>query len=285
MCMYPISLTEQRQVVPCGHCEECIDGKRLSWSIRLQAEKKHAFNSYFITLTYRDGEHQGVLVKEDLQRFFKKYRRRIDRKYGKPVWVNKDTGVFTYKKPARGSKMHKTIEVPEEYKLKYYAVGEYGGKTFRPHYHAIVYNVDIKEMHKAWDKGFTRQGQCNEARINYVTSYVINKQEYGKRKKYCPFAIMSKGLGKVYIDEATKKYHLAHFESTITLAGGKRVPMPRYIKERIWTCSTAIELLGEKNRITQNIALGKMETDEVIGRRNHRRITHKRNKKTQTVNL
>src|SRR5699024_7911545 len=62
----------------------------------------------------------------------------------------------------------------EKYKkeLRFFACGEYGSSTFRPHYHAIVFNLDLDDLkevkksrsgfplyeselvNKAWDKGY-----------------------------------------------------------------------------------------------------------------------------------
>ena len=30
--------------------------------------------------------------------------------------------------------------------LKYYAVGEYGGQTKRPHYHIVIFNADLSHF-------------------------------------------------------------------------------------------------------------------------------------------
>ena len=54
----------------------------------------------------------GVLVKSDLQKFFKRFRKH-----------------FTYAFP--------------ETSFKYFAVGEYGSVTFRPHYHLLIFTSDV----------------------------------------------------------------------------------------------------------------------------------------------
>ena len=108
--------------VPCGRCLGCRAAKSKEWAQRLLNEQAYWRTESFITLTYDDKNlpEGGKLVKSDLQLFFKRLRKNID-------WP-----------------------------IKYYACGEYGDVTFRPHYHAIVFGIDkrdSKNIIKSWDKG------------------------------------------------------------------------------------------------------------------------------------
>ena len=79
----------------------------------------------FLTLTYNDDNLPSDvgLHKDDLQRFFKRLRKALDTK-----------------------------------KIRYFACGEYGDTTSRPHYHAIVFGLGLNEIDKkyvtdAWPLG------------------------------------------------------------------------------------------------------------------------------------
>lgn len=97
--------------IPCGYCIGCRLDKSRTWAIRILHEASlYPFNS-FLTLTYVDDylpiAPTGVptVDKVDLQKFFKRLRRRLGAK-----------------------------------KIRYYAVTEYGDISSRPHCHAIVFN-------------------------------------------------------------------------------------------------------------------------------------------------
>ena len=93
--------------IPCGKCILCRKQKAAEWSLRMYHELSTSQKASFVTLTYDDTKLPAnqTLVKAHLQNFMKRLRKRIE---------------------------------PE--KLRYYAVGEYGDKTQRPHYHMILFN-------------------------------------------------------------------------------------------------------------------------------------------------
>lgn len=208
--------------VPCGQCRICRIKKNFEWVARMQLEALSHKNAYFITLTY-DDEHlpiipyyeagdkiyinttnQGSLNPRDLELFWKRLRKN---------WGLKN--------------------------LRYYAAGEYGTtRTNRPHYHAIVYDLDIIESelirvpHKKeifyheglaeiWGKGFVSIRRIAEGNVNdpnyqlklnttalmYTASYILKKRngekhwvkDYLEKGKYVKeFQRCSTGLGKAY---------------------------------------------------------------------------------------
>lgn len=102
--------------IPCGNCLACRLDYSKYWASRCFGESLYHENNYFITLTY-DDDHlpKGVinnpsLIKSDLQKFIKALRN-----YG-----FKD--------------------------VRYFACGEYGDNTHRPHYHVILYNVNLPDL-------------------------------------------------------------------------------------------------------------------------------------------
>ena len=113
--MNPFQLKEDNggHKVPCGKCYNCKSRRASTWSTRLLQESKRSTTAHFITLTY-DTKYVPItekgfmsLDKKHLQQFFKRLRQ----------WHGKN-----------------------HIGIRYYAVGEYGGKTYRPHYHIIIYN-------------------------------------------------------------------------------------------------------------------------------------------------
>jgi hypothetical protein len=166
-------------------------------------------------LTY-DNDHLpvgGTLVKRDLQLFIKRLRKEIS-----PV------------------------------KIKYYACGEYGDETKRPHYHLIVigwhpdiescYKPDRKqtasrEIEELWHYGHNTVGYNDREAISYTVGYVRKKlvglraSEYGEREP--PFALQSQGIGK--------DYAVNHKEAILSDNGitrnGVNVGVPRYYRKKL----------------------------------------------------
>lgn len=160
--------------VNCGSCITCRLDRSRMWAARISHETglyNDLNGSCFITLTYRDphecsaeqlakGLHlpsDGSLHPSHLQKFLKRLRK----KYGKR-------------------------------KIRYYAVGEYGDENGRPHYHAILFNVDFvdkmefreeegiwtyssEELDSLWQYGFTTVGEANWETAAYCARYVMKK--------------------------------------------------------------------------------------------------------------
>lgn len=106
-------------------------------------------------------------------------------------------------------------------KIRYYAVGEYGDKSQRPHYHLIVFGLGLEDHKlkssgesgyhilaspaiKAWKKGYVYGGSVTPDSTLYVAGY-IQKKLYGQMAKedgrQQPFALMSNALGKSWLDK------------------------------------------------------------------------------------
>lgn len=201
------------QPVPCGKCPACIKRRVSSWSFRLMQEFKVSTSSHFITLTYAT-EHVPItkngfmqLSKRDLQLFFKRLRK---------------------------------SQSPGEKSIKYYACGEYGGRTNRPHYHVILFNADISKIQKAWNLGNVHYGIVTEAACGYTLKYISKKSKIPMHRnddRQPEFPLMSKGMGLNYINEKTINWHLADLQNRmyLTIEDGKKVAMPRYYKQKIYS--------------------------------------------------
>lgn len=199
--------------VPCGRCGFCLSNRRKEWSFRLQKEMRYHESASFITLTYSDpnirymddinrdtGEciPYAVLVKKDLQDFIKRVR--------------------YYQKQLTDSK------------IKYYAVGEYGTKTKRPHYHALMFGMHKEvDVEKIWEYGHTDVGTCTLDSIDYVTKYVVNKKDY-KHFLVPPFSCISNGIGKQHLED---NYDLYKTQDIVRGDRGYKQKLPRYYRDKM----------------------------------------------------
>lgn len=103
--------------LPCGKCPGCRADQRRDWGVRCFHESQMHEQSAFITLTYRDAPPR--LDKYHLDIFLKRLRNN----YGK---------------------------------VRYFACGEYGGKTGRPHYHMLLFGHDFSGGRYVAQKSETR---------------------------------------------------------------------------------------------------------------------------------
>lgn len=204
-------------VVPCGTCTACQQRKISEWCTRIEHSVKFNKTSWFITLTYSDKFHpkNNSLNKEDFQKFMKSLRHKIDSK------------------------------------IKYYACGEYGERTARPHYHAIIINTALtkEEMHylclKAWKKGIVHIGEANGKTIRYISGYVQKKQSYpqGVLK---PFSLISNGIGEEYVD-LNKDWHKKDFKHRLHVIqeNGIKKSIPRYYRKKMYS-KMQNQIVGKK---------------------------------------
>lgn len=220
MCVAPITLKNENpkiyeiyktNVVPCGKCYECMQSRQSAWRFRLLQEMAVSQNAYFVTLTYDDEcitfSEDGLqnLDYKDLQRFFKQYRTKFYREYG------------------------------YNSKLKYFAVGEYGERTHRPHYHLIVFNVELQLFKDTWKYGHSHSGNVTSESITYTLkyclkkSYKINKSDLRTPEK----ALMSKQLGLSFLDEKIKKFFKDDPNRSL-MYNGKNMSLPRYYRDKIF---------------------------------------------------
>lgn len=220
--------------VPCGKCPECRKRRISGWSFRLQQEEKISTSAHFITITY-DTVHVPITdagymsaKKEDVQKFMKRLRFRVHTRF-----LNNEYKLMV-----------------DEPIIKYYLVSEYGGRTTRPHYHAIIFNVpDPYDIEETWQRGHIRFDPVTPASIGYCLKYMDKPRLIPMHKnddREPEFSLMSKGLGANYINDQTKAYHLADLQNRacLTIEDGKKIPMPRYYKTKIYH-ETQVQAIGD----------------------------------------
>lgn len=205
-CQNPKYISKNDVIVPCGNCAFCTATRRSDWALRIHYEAKLHLDRKFITLTYANSKlrwKNGIsqLDKKDLQLYFKKLRK-------------------------------------AGYQIRYYAVGEYGSKTYRPHYHVLLFGaVPDHAIRKAWDRGLVHIGSCRTESILYCLGYMVNGKHWTMtHKRERPFCTMSRrpGIGLNYLSKEMIEWHRSGRKSYAMLDGVKR-HLPRYYKEKIFS--------------------------------------------------
>lgn len=225
MCLTPMTIKRKdpgpdgsiTRSVGCGRCVPCLRKKQVDWCFRLNKELLNSSSACFLTLTYSDenapySEGGYSLLRKDFQDFMKRLRKHANKT-----------------------------------KIKYYACGEYGEKTERPHYHAIVFNLPQpfeRYITKAWKLGHIHVGTVTEASIFYTTKYALkglrrkkpwDYDDYGREPE---FQLMSNGLGAAYNKEAVIEYLRINGTKLLTMPGGVKKSLPRYYVDKMFTDPT-----------------------------------------------
>lgn len=162
----------------CGQCLPCRINRRRIWTGRIVLESFSHAASSFVTLTYADTPRD--LQPRDWQLFMKRLRKEY---------------------------------VPE--RLRYFAVGEYGDISFRPHYHVCLFGVAPIEgevVARAWRHGFVHMGELNHNSAQYCAGYVtkkMTKADDGRLDGRFPeFSRMSlrPGIGRLALDQIAEQF-------------------------------------------------------------------------------
>lgn len=129
----------------CGQCLPCRLNRRRLWTHRILLESMCHGDSVFVTLTYDDKNlpADGSLDYVELKNFIKRLRSSLD-----------------------------------SIKIRYYAVGEYGDKSWRPHYHLAIFGIGesfTSLIEKCWGKGFAYVGSLTFDSAQYIAGYVTKK--------------------------------------------------------------------------------------------------------------
>lgn len=203
--------------VPCGKCEFCLKRKRSEWLMRLEHEADVSCSSLFITLTYNDQnvpityEGRQSLFKRDLTNFLKRLR-------------------------YYHTKRRKSLKTQGNRSMKYFAIGEYGSDTFRPHYHVLLFhaeNLTREEIDKTWYYGFTKIDPVSKKRINYITKYMITDSDKTYDDINAQFMVSSQELGIDYVNQRAE-YHRKSGKDYI-IKNGKNLRLPRYYMHKIYS--------------------------------------------------
>lgn len=222
--------------IPCGKCIDCRLNYSRQWADRCIFESEYYKDSecWFLTITY-DDDHimdigsnvfSGTLEKKELSAFLKRLRRHCE-------YHGISSGV------------------------RFYACGEYGSKTFRPHYHMILYGLDLKEndsmvpwvksksgfwtwrsplLESIWKKGMIVVSPISWDTCAYTARYVMKKvggltaDEYVANGVEPEFVLMSRrpGIGREYFDDNYEKIYECDEVFIKGADGGRKGKPPKY---------------------------------------------------------
>lgn len=218
--------------IPCGRCIGCRLERSRQWAIRCMHEASLHEDNYFITLTYDDEnlERKCGIYDEEIKcvrqyslnkREFQLFVKRLRKEFGNGI--------------------------------KYYHCGEYGGKTGRPHHHACMFGLKIKDLtvykrtegltlynsevlRRIWSNGNVIIGSVTFESAAYVAKYISKKitgaaaQDYydGIEPEYSTMSRggrKGKGLASGYFE---KNKEQIMFYDEIILRGGLKLRPPKY---------------------------------------------------------
>lgn len=218
--------------VPCGQCAGCRLERSRVWAIRCMHENQLHQESHFLTLTYNDENlpDNNSLLPSDLQKFYKRLRKR-----GK--------------------------------KFRYYSCGEYGELNKRPHYHAILFGLELndrnhftnfngqplytsEEISRVWNCGHVVIGNVSFESCAYVARYIMKKRlgpdawkNYGDLNKETgeienwripEFTTMSRkpGIGKEWYDKYKNDVYQHGTDGKVIIRGGIPTIPPRFYEDK-----------------------------------------------------
>lgn len=206
--------------LPCGTCLGCRTSRSREWSLRCSLELQSHDVACWTTLTY-DNDHlpnPETLRKGHLSSWLKCVRARVS-----------ELGI----------------------KVRFFASGEYGERTKRPHYHCILFGLSAHtSFQDSWPHGFARTDPLTPASIQYVAGYcskklgdyvkypyvLVDKVDHstgeiiGTTKHYPierPFVLMSRNPGLA--SAASRRFSSSW--RTHAIYQGNPIPVPRYLHQ------------------------------------------------------
>lgn len=203
----------------CGGCPECSSKKSRLWSLRCSMEAKTSIG-FMCTLTYDEFERDknGRIIGEK------------KKDYSSMTVSKRDCQLFI-------KRLRKHFFGSEKGNLKYMICAEYGDRTGRPHYHAIIFGIHFDDLipykkskrgnqiymsstlTKIWNNGICTidSVQLNSAIAQYCTKYCA--KDSGRAQD--TFMLFSRGIGREQL--------LKEFNGKSYILEGREYPIPRSI--------------------------------------------------------
>ncbi len=186
-------------------------------------------HNQFVTLTYGNDNlpNYNSLHKPHLQKFWKRLRKRTS--------------------------------------FRYYACGEYGDETYRPHYHALVFGLNLsdkiphrvdngnqlytsKSLERMWGHGHVIIGNVTFESCAYVARYIMKKTlgtfahtdyevintDTGQVIDTIEpeYSTMSQGIGKSFYEQYKSDMYQNGTDGNCIIRNGIRVKTPKYYDNR-----------------------------------------------------
>lgn len=136
--------------------------------------------------------------------------------------------------------------------FRYFAVGEYGDRSLRPHYHALIFGLGFDDLVKVdqeggepvctspelverWGQGFVTVGNVTYRSAAYCASYALKKVGGEKadehyQGRHPEFRCASVGLGRDWIKQF--KGDVFNFDE-VTLPDGRKFRPPKYYEREL----------------------------------------------------
>lgn len=157
-CWNPLEVSTKsgvKTLAPCGQCSHCRSRRMWELATKIDLESMYHFENgdddkvSMWTFTYetqpKTSSGRPTLKPKDLQDFWKRLRR-------------------------------------AGFDFRYFAVGEYGSRTGRPHYHAFIFGIPwhdpetVEKVRKLWSHGIIDNGRGYKPRGGlYAAGYVLKK--------------------------------------------------------------------------------------------------------------
>lgn len=234
LCRAPIMVAGRP--VACGQCMPCRVTRKRVWTHRIMLEAMQHGDNAFATLTYSDDTLPKIesglpsLQPVDVQNWLKRLRK---------VWAPN--------------------------KLRFYAVGEYGDDTERPHYHVALFGfpscrygisrystrpsccTQCDTVRDTWGLGNIMLGTLEVNSAQYIAGYVTKKltakDDYRLLGRHPEFARMSlrPGIGAGAMHEVAStlmEFNLEETQADVPSAlrhGSRLLPLGRYLKRKLRT--------------------------------------------------
>lgn len=243
----------------CGQCLPCRVNKRREWSSRILLESHTHKASVFATLTIADVPkgHCGPPQRrawELLPKDFTLFMKRLRANYPEPI--------------------------------RYFAVGEYGDLTFRPHYHAALFGVSLMDsevVKEAWGLGSIHLGELNKDSAQYLAGYVtkkMTKKEDERLAGRCPeVARMSRrpGIGVPALAVLKGSIDLHGGNPGIDVptsirVGGKTLPIGRTLRTRF---RVLMGMAPEEPQAAKRLRAAEFQADDKAARETRRETNYK----------
>lgn len=225
----------------CRKCLPCLHRRQQEWVSRLTEELRQHDNNYYLTFTYEDSflpfDEDGQMC-FDSKRIIKLHRdlrkRFQEGRFRNPCYHE-----------IEGSP--EFLPLPKDVHFKYYLTSEYGpeesGATQRPHYHAVYYGLGV-DIYTAellfkslWPDGFIKCLPAWPGSAGYISKYLVKDvtsgDSYNDDTRMSPIAIMSKGLGKSYVQRMESWHHADPSRTFFQYHGDKKV-LSRYYKDKLY---------------------------------------------------
>lgn len=206
-------------------------------------------HSWFLTLTYSDDRLPagGSLHYRDFQLFMKRLRKRF--------------------RPA---------------KLRFFMCGEYGEQLSRPHYHAAVFGLDLRDLEvwsvrqgntlyrsptleRLWPFGFVTVGAVTFESAAYIARYVVKKitgkradEHYQGREPEFIRMSLRPGIGAEWL----RRYQADVYTTDQVHCRGRSMKPPRYYDKKIRESDDDLAAQLEASRYSKSLASSEHNSPE-----------------------